>query len=294
MKVFMTEKRALCDELERALFLGSATHCVADIYSVNGGSSPLLMAEVCRLRKESYAGVGVALDDGVGGDDADRDGTYRQLVVWDRERGEIMGGYRYAVGRRARVERLSLSRYMSLSERFVREYLPRGIELGRSFVSPRYQSGGAALTIYALDALWEGLARVVKRESAEYLFGRVTLYNWLGVRARNMLVGYMQHSSPIEEQLMVARAPYRVGMSRQRYSEIFNGDTGCENYRILLVEMRKMGTRIPPLVSSYLRLSPNVRLYDSYKNYDLGGVVESAIMLTISEFYENIKSRYGL
>ena len=290
----MMKKQALHDELEQSLFLGSATHCAADIYSVDGGSSPQLMAEVCRLRKESYAGVGVALDDGVNGDDADRDGTYRQLVVWDRKCGEIMGGYRYSVGRDASVERLSLSRYMLLSERFVREYLPRGIELGRSFVSPRYQSGGAALTIYALDALWEGLARVVKRESAEYLFGRVTLYNWLGVRARNILVGYMQHSSPVEEQLMVARAPYKVGISRQRYSEIFNGDTVHKNYRILLLEMRKMGTRIPSLISSYLRLSPNIRLYDSYKNYDLGGVVESAIMLTISEFYEDVRSRYSL
>ena len=293
MKVFMAKKEALRDELERALFLGRATHCAADIYSVDGGSSPLLLEEVCRLRKESYERVGVELDDGVGGE-ADRDGTYRQLVVWDRARDEIMGGYRYAVGRSARVERLSLSRYMSLSESFVREYLPRGIELGRSFISPNYQSCGATLTIYALDALWEGLARVVKREKAEYLFGRVTLYNSLGVRARNLLVGYMQHSSPIGERLMVARAPYKVGISRQRYSKIFIGDTAPQNYHILLTEMRRMGGRIPPIISSYLRLSPHLKLYDSYKNHDLGGVVESAIMLTISEFYENIKSRYGL
>ncbi len=293
MKVFMTGTKALDDELQRALFLGRATHCNADIYSVDGGSSPLLLREVCRLRKESYEGVGVAMNDGEG-DEADRNGTYRQLVVWDREHGAIMGGYRYAVGREARVERLSLSRYMALSESFVLEYLPRGIELGRSFVSPRYRSCNNSLTIYALDALWEGLARVVKREDVEYLFGRVTLYNSLGVRARNMLVGYMQHSSPIGERLMVARAPYRVGISRQRYSEIFIGDTAQQNYHILLAEMRKIGARIPPIISSYLRLSPYVRLYDSYKNYDLGGVVESAIMLTISEFYENIKSRYGL
>lgn len=293
MKVFMTGTKALDDELRRALFLGRATHCNADIYSVDGGSSPLLLREVCRLRKESYEGVGVAMNDGEG-DEADRNGTYRQLVVWDREHGAIMGGYRYAVGREARVERLSLSRYMALSESFVQEYLPRGIELGRSFVSPRYQSCNNSLTIYALDALWEGLARVVKREDVEYLFGRVTLYNSLGVRARNMLVGYMQHSSPIGERLMVARAPYRVGISRQRYSEIFIGDTAQQNYHILLAEMRKIGARIPPIISSYLRLSPQVRLYDSYKNYDLGGVVESAIMLTISEFYENVKARYGL
>ena len=290
----MIKNRVLGKELERAEFLGRATHCNADIYSVDGGASPAVWAEVCRLRRESYGGVGIALDDGVNGDVADVDGTYRQLLLWDSERCEIMGGYRYAVGREARVERLSLSRYMELSDSFVREYLPRGVELGRSFVSPCYQSGGNALTIYALDALWEGLAQVVKRKAVEYLFGRVTLYDSLGVRARDMLVGYMQHTSPVEEQLMVARKPFRVGLSRRQYNEIFIGNTAQENYRILLSKMRQMDCRIPPIISSYLRLSPTLKLFDSYTNEDLGGVVESAIMLTISEFYDSVKGRYGI
>lgn len=294
MKVFMAENRAIAKELERALFLGRATHCNADIYSVDGAVSPLLLEEVCRLRRESYKGVGIALDDGADGDTADRDGTYRQLVVWDRDRGEVVGGYRYAMGCEARVEQLSLNHYMVLSERFVKEYLPRGVELGRSFVSPRYQCGGNALTIYALDAIWEGLARIVKRESVEYLFGRVTLYDSLGVKARNLLVGYMRHASPVKESLMVARVPFKVGISRRRYSQIFIGDTAQENYRILLSKMRQMDCRIPPIISSYLRLSPTLKLFDSYRNENLGGVVESAIMLTISEFYESVKSRYVL
>lgn len=294
MKVFMAENRAVAKELEQALFLGRATHCNADIYSVDGAVSPLLLEEVCRLRRESYKGVGIALDDGADGDTADRDGTYRQLVVWDRDRGEVVGGYRYAMGCEARVEQLSLNHYMVLSERFVKEYLPRGVELGRSFVSPRYQCGGNALTIYALDAIWEGLARIVKRESVEYLFGRVTLYDSLGVKARNLLVGYMRHASPVRESLMVARVPFKVGISRRRYSQIFIGDTAQENYRILLSKMRQMDCRIPPIISSYLRLSPTLKLFDSYRNENLGGVVESAIMLTISEFYDKVKGRYEI
>ena len=261
---------------------------------INNTATPLLLEEVCRLRRESYKGVGIALDDGADGDTADRDGTYRQLVVWDRDRGEVVGGYRYAMGCEARVEQLSLNHYMVLSERFVKEYLPRGVELGRSFVSPRYQCGGNALTIYALDAIWEGLARIVKRESVEYLFGRVTLYDSLGVKARNLLVGYMRHASPVKESLMVARVPFKVGISRRRYSQIFIGDTAQENYRILLSKMRQMDCRIPPIISSYLRLSPTLKLFDSYRNENLGGVVESAIMLTISEFYDSVKLRYGL
>ena len=294
MKLFTTEKDALCRELQRAEFLCRATHCNADIYSFDGAVAPMLLGEVCRLRRESYRGVGVALDDSADEDSMDRDGTYRQLIVWDNQRGEIVGGYRYAVGREARSERLSLSRYMSLSKVFVEEYLPRGVELGRSFISPRYQCGRNTLTIYALDALWEGLAEVVRRECVEYLFGRVTLYDSLGAKARNILVGYMQYASPVKESLRVARAPYKVGISRRRDSEIFIGDSVQDNYKILLSQMRNMGRRIPPIISSYLRLSPSLKLFDSYKNYDLGGVVEGAIMLTVSEFYVDIKRRYGL
>lgn len=292
MKVFTTKKSGLLKELECATYLCRATHCNADIYSVDGGSSPELMREVWRLRKESFREVGIVLDDV--GDSADTDGSYRQLVVWDRERDEIVGGYRYALGCEASVESLSLSRYMRLSERFVREYLPRGIELGRSFVSSRHQSRGNARTIYALDAIWEGLAEVVRRERVGYLFGRVTLYDSLDERARNLLVGYMQHASPVSDRLMVAHRPFKVGISRRRYSEIFLGNSASENYKILLVQMRNMGCRIPPIISSYLRLSPSLKLFDSYKNYELGGVVESAIMLTISEFYDNVKSRYRI
>ena len=294
MKVLLTKKQNLRNEVENSIFLGRATHCDADIYSVDGTRSPALLEEVSRLRRESYQGVGIELNDGVCGDSADRDGTYRQLIVWDRGRGEIVGGYRYALGREAKVENLSLNRYMILSDRFVDCYLPRGLELGRSFVSPRYQSGGNALTIYALDAIWEGLARVVRGESVEYLLGRVTLYDSLGVKARDMLVGYMRYASPARESLMVARKPFKVGISRRRYNEIFIGESASENYKILLSQMRGMGCRIPPIISSYLRLSPSLKLFDSYSNSDLGGVVESAIMLTVSEFYENVKFRYGL
>lgn len=291
MKLLLIKNMALADELQRAEYLGRATRWDADIYSVDGGSSPNLMMEICRVRQLSYGAVGVALDDGHG-DAGDLDGTYRQLIVWDRERGEIVGGYRYAVGREVVAERLSMSHYYHLSERFKNDYLPHAIELGRSFVSPAYQCGANRLTMYALDALWEGIARVVNSTRAEYLCGRVTLYDELGVRARNLLVGYMQHSSMQTEVLMVAKQPFKAGISRRRYSEIFVGETAEENYKILLLRMRAMRRRIPPIISSYLRLSPSLRLFDSYQNEDLGGVVESAIMLTIADFYEDVKRRY--
>ena len=291
MKLLSINNEALVEELRCANYLGRATRWDADIYSVDGGSSPNLMAEICRVRQLSYNAVGVALDDGRG-DEADLNGTYRQLIVWDRERSEIAGGYRYAVGREVEAERLSISRYYHLSEHFITEYLPRAVELGRSFVAPAYQCGVNGLTMYALDALWEGVARVVKSLQAEYLCGRVTLYDELGVRARNLLVGYMQYGSVLSESLMTAKQPFKTGISRRRYSEIFVGAKPEENYKILLSRMRSMHRRIPPIISSYLRLSPSLKLFGSYQNEDLGGVVESAIMLAVADFYDDVKRRY--
>lgn len=283
---------SLCRELLCATRLGRATHFDATIYSFDGGQLTTLMAEVGRLRMEAFRGVGVDMCEREAVDAADLDGTYRQLIVWDNREHHIVGGYRYAVGRKAEVERLSLYRYFSLSERFRSEVLPRGVELGRSFVSVEYQRRANAKSIFVLDSLWEGLARVVEREHADYLFGRVTLYPALGVRARNLIVGFMRYVFPASERWLVAREPLAVGLSRRWLRRCFVAESPRDNYRILLGRMRKMRRAVPPMISSYMRLSPTMQTFDAYRNDDLGGVVECGIMLTLADLYEDVKKRY--
>lgn len=283
---------SLCRELLCATYLGRATHFDASIYCFDGGQLTTLMSEVGRLRMEAFRGVGVAMPEHEAVDAADLDGTYRQLVIWDNHTGQIVGGYRYAVGCRAKAERLSLCRYFDLSERFRSEVLPRGVELGRSFVNVDYQRGANAKSIFALDALWEGLARVVQRESADYLFGRVTLYPSLGVRARNLIVGFMRYVFPASQRWVVAREPLAIGLSRRWLRRCFVAESPRDNYRILLGRMRQMRRTVPPIISSYMRLSPTMQTFDAYRNDDLGGVVECGIMLTIADIYDDVKKRY--
>lgn len=286
------DRDALVEELRSADYLGRATHCNADIYTFDGAYAPHLMREVWRLRDMSFNEVGVALDDATHGCALDCDGSCRQLVVWDEELKQVVGGYRYALGAEVAPERLSIWRYYSLSQRFVNDYLPLSLELGRSFVSLDYQRGSGHRTIYALDALWEGLGRVVAMCDVHYLFGRVTLYPSLGVRARNLLVGFMRYLYPQREALLLARQPVRMGLSRYRCRKLFVGETIAENYRILISLFRKMRRSLPPIISSYMRLSPTMQTFDVYENGDLGGVAESAIMLTVDDFYDGIKRRY--
>ena len=287
-----SERELLEEELRSATFLGRATHCNSDIYTFDGAQHPTLMREVWRLRDMSFKEVGVVLGDSVNGCASDCDGSCRQLIVWDGSMGEIVGGYRYSLGAEVAPESLSIWRYYSLSQHFVNDYLPSALELGRTFVSPHYQRGVGHRTIYALDALWEGLGRVVMASDVHYLFGRVTLYPSLGVRARNLLLGFMRYLFPSREMLVSAREPIRMGLSRYRCRKLFVGETIAENYRILISLLRRMRRVVPPIISSYMRLSPTMQTFDAYENHDLGGVTETAIMLTVDDFYDGIKQRY--
>lgn len=278
-------------ELRRATCLGKATRWSASIYVFDGARCPRLMREVWRIRDEAYKDVGVALDD-MGGNISDIDGTCRQLIVWDDVMRQVVGGYRYVVGAEVSSDRLAVGRYFTLSERFVNDYLPHSLELGRSFIVPEYQSTSGYHTIYALDALWEGLGRVVMALGVRYLFGRVTLYPSLNTQARDLLIGFMRYIFPPREQLLRARIPLGVGLSRFRCRQIFVGETLGENYRILLSRMRDLQCAVPPIISSYIRLSPSMQTFDTYANGDLGDVAETAIMLTVDDFYEDVKKRY--
>ena len=286
------QRERVVEELQSATYLGRSKHCNCGIYTFDGGRLPNLMHEVWRLRDLSYGEVGVALDDSARRCASDCDGSCRQLIVWDGAAEQIVGGYRYALGSNTDPQHLSIWRYYSLSSRFINDYLPSAVELGRSFVSPEYKCGGEHHRMYALDALWEGLGRVVVESDVRYLFGRVTLYPSLGVRARNLVVGFMRYLFPQREELVSARVPLRMGLSRYRCRKLFVGETIMENYRILMSLMRRMRRVVPPIISSYMRLSPTMQTFDAYANGDLGDVAETAILLTVDDFYDGVKRRY--
>lgn len=292
MRVSTTTIRGLREELRGATYVGRATHCCVDIYTFDGARCPRLMRQVWCEREASFRGVGVALGGDSKGDRADVDGTCRQLIVWDDTRQRIVGGYRYTFCADVEKERLALWRYFNFTPRFEHDYLPYAVELGRSFVSADYQCAIQRNTIFALDALWEGLGRVVVDADVRYLFGRVTLYPSLGARARNLLVGFLRYIFPPRESLMRARQPFTAGVSRYRCGKIFTGETLKNNYKILLSRLRSMHRTMPPILSSYIRLSPSMQTFDCYLNSDLGDVAEMAIMLTVDDFYDDIKQRY--
>ncbi len=265
-----------------------------EIYLFTAAECPALMREVGRLREEAFraAGGGTGEEVDIDAEDLAPDG-YCQLIVWDPAAREIVGGYRFIVCTSEHPRHLSTEHYFRFSDRFRSEYLPRTIELGRSFVQRAYQARQNPKSLYALDNLWDGLgALIVLNPGVKYLFGKVTMYTTYKAVARNALIWFLRRYFPDREGLVEGIRPLRLDLDDPYYEELFTGRNYMENYRILIRKIREFNEHIPPLINAYMNLSPTMRVFDTVSNPDFGGVEETGILVTIADIYPEKRERY--
>ncbi len=288
------EREALLAELTPERFVRATRHASNHIYIFTAAECPALMREVGRLREEAFrsAGGGTGASVDIDREDYAEEG-YHQLIIWDPTHLEIVGGYRYIICHSEHPENLSTEHYFRFSRRFRRKFLPYTIELGRSFVQVAYQRRHNAKSIYALDNLWDGLGAVVARNpSIRYLFGKVTIYTGYNRSARNALLWFLHRFFPDNERLVTARRPLNEEWDNAFYERLFSGRNYKENYKILVRTIRENEESIPPLINSYMNLSPSMRVFDTVRNPDFGDVEETGIMLTIPDIYPEKRARY--
>ena len=256
-----------------------------EIYIFSAAESPALMREVGRLRELAFRGAG-----GGTGEEVDID---EEDIVWDPAAREIVGGYRFIVCTSPYPRHLSTEHYFRFSDRFRKKFLPRTIELGRSFVQPAYQARGNKKGLYALDNLWDGLgALIVLNPRAKYLFGKVTMYTTYKAVARNALIWFLRRYFPDREGLVEGIHPIDLDLNDPYYEQLFCGSTYMENYRILIQKVREFNENVPPLINAYMNLSPTMRVFDTVSNPDFGGVEETGILVTIRDIYPEKRQRY--
>ncbi len=170
-------------ELTPERFLRHTNKADNDIYVVDAHSCPNTMREIGRLREIAFRTAGGGTGKNCDIDEFDMmDPPCQQLIVWEPESKLILGGYRFILGENIKIEigipRIATSHMFKFSPKFINDYLPGTLELGRSFVRLEYQSSRAgAKALYALDNLWDGLgALTVIYPQIKYLFGKVTMY----------------------------------------------------------------------------------------------------------------------
>ena len=265
-----------------------------EIYIFPAAECPALMREIGRLREEAFRGAGGGTGCEVDIDEEDLAGDgYYQLIVWDPTAEQIVGGYRFIVCTTPHPRHLSTEHYFRFSDKFRRRYLPRTIELGRSFVQPAYQVRQNPKSLYALDNLWDGLgALIVLNPKAKYLFGKVTMYTSYKTVARNALIWFLRRYFPDRDRLVEGIHPIALDLDDPYYEQLFTGENYQENYRILIQKIREFNENIPPLINAYMNLSQTMRVFDTVSNPDFGGVEETGILVTIQDIYDEKRKRY--
>lgn len=264
-----------------------------EVYVFTGNNSPALMHEVGRVREITFrhAGGGTGYEIDIDDFDTDPENPQQQLIVWDPDSREIVGGYRFFFFekecRDCDISKLASSAYFNFSDKFMRKYLPHLMELGRSFVHPDYQSGNKGRkSLYALDNLWDGLgAIIIDNHRIKYLFGKVTMYRHFNQKARDMILYFLKRHFDDPEGLVTIKDPADIDIHLESMKQIFRGRSYKENYRILSQEVRNLNENIPPLINAYMNLSPTMRTFGTFINHKFGDVEETGIMITLRDIY---------
>ena len=294
------DKEVLKSELtqERRLRLTNKSH--NEIYVVTAHNAPNVMKEIGRLREIAFRAAGGGTGKSMDIDEYDTmPNPYKQLIVWNPEAEEILGGYRYLFGDEVEFDEhgkpiLATAHMFDFSERFLKEYLPNTVELGRSFVTLEYQSSRAGSKgLFALDNLWDGLgALTVIKPNMKYYFGKMTMYPSYHRQGRDMILYFLNKHFHDADQLITPIRPLELETDPALLEKMFCCDSFKDDYRILNTEVRKLGYNIPPLVNAYMGLSPTMRMFGTAINYGFGDVEETGILIAVDEILEQKRVRH--
>lgn len=265
------------------------------IYDITAHECPNVMREIARLREISYRDGGGATGKAMDIDEMDTMAKpYHQLIVWDPDNQQIIGGYRYLFGSEAEIINgqpfITSAHLFHYSERFIRDYLPQTIEFGRAFVQPMYQKREMGVkALFALDNIWDGIGAIVyNNPELRWMIGKVTIYPGYNETARELIYNYLETYHKGEEGLF---EPYNL-LPIQHIETPFLGTNPQENYHTLQHAVREQGTVIPPMFSAYLNLTNDLQFFGNAVNDELANVYETGIMVDLNAVYPEKKERY--
>jgi len=272
-----------------------------EIYIVTAFDAPNVMREIGRLREIAFRAAGGGTGKELDIDDFDTmEVPYKQLIVWNPENNDIIGGYRYIFGKDVRFDEkgepiiATAHGMFRFSEKFLKEVLPYTVELGRAFVSLEYQSTRmGSKSLFALDNLWDGLgALTVVIPECKYLYGKVTMYPSYLTKARDMILYFLRKHYPDKDNLVMPVTPLQLETDEKELEQIFTGESFKEDYRTLKQEVRNFGLSIPPMVNAYMGLSPTMKIFGTAVNYDFGNVEETGLLIAVDELQDSTRMRY--
>jgi putative hemolysin len=285
------DRRDIKKELKQGELLGETTDG-KKIILFDYQSDSAVMHEIGRLREITFRQVGEGTGKKRDLDRYDRD--YRHLILWDEQELEIAGAYRLA-----EVDTLlnkEDSRGIYSQELFDYNHdvaapiFKAGIELGRSFVSPKYWGKRS------LDYLWYGIGAYLKRyPHIRYLFGPVSLSNSYPEFAKALIVNFYRHYFNDSEGLAKARLPYMIS-DEQDYQVklVITGRDYDSDFKAMKMHLSHMNVTVPTLFKQYSDLCQpgGVKFSDFNVDRDFANCIDGLVMVDLHALKPAKRKRY--
>ncbi|WP_024789581.1 MULTISPECIES: lysophospholipid acyltransferase family protein [unclassified Lebetimonas] len=283
------DKKELKDELKRCEVLGKTTDGKI-IYLYKYSPDSVILKEIARLREYTFRKVG----EGTGKrKDKDKyDYYYDHIILWNEDELEIVGSYRIGNGefiyKKFKEKGFYTNTLYEFGDEFIK-ILPNAIELGRSFVVPKYWGSRA------LDLLWQGIGAYIKsKNNIRYLFGPVSLSTEIPLFAQEMIIYYFDKYYGKNKHLVKAKNPFIVSKnSLEEFNSVFKGGLK-EDFNILRSYLNYYNTSIPTLYKQYTDLCERegASFIDYNVDEDFNNCIDSFVLVDISTIKPQKKKRY--
>jgi len=295
------DRELLKSELTPDKFLRPTNKSGNQIFIITAHNSPNVMLEIGRLRELSFRAGGGGTGEEIDTDKFDyMEKPYKQLIVWDPDAEQIIGGYRFLPGSDVTVDengqpKFVMSHLFIFNEKFVKEFMPYTIELGRAFVQPDYQTTKMGMkSLFALDNLWDGLGALIHSiKGARYFIGKVTIYHNYPIKARELIYEYLSKHFPDPDSLIIPKVPIHASDEIQDLAKtVFTEEKSSDDYKLLIKAVRNEGENVPAMFNAYIGLTDTMRFFGTILDHDFGSVYETGIMVTMDDLLETKKQRY--
>ncbi len=279
----------LYNELKKSPLLGQ-TNDGKKIYLYDYVEDSIVLKELGRLREISFRKVGEGVNKKR---DIDKyDVYYQHIILYDKNELEIVGAYRIGNSDMIFKEFGTKGFYSNTLFQFNDEfmfYLQNSIELGRSFVQPKYWG------TRALDYLWYGIGAYVKANpNIKYMFGPVSISGTFPAIAKDMLVFYYNYYYSSEKNLVEARTPFSYSSHIHDIKEFFTLEDKKRDFKSLKIALSNIGVNVPTLYKQYseLTLDDGVKFLDFNVDKNFGDCIDSFILVEIDKIKDSTKQRY--
>ena len=282
-------RQVLKKELKASKLIGE-TNDGKKIYLFEYFSDSAVIKEIGRLRELSFRKV----NEGVNKKrDIDKyDQYYKHIVLWDEEDLEIVGSYRIGNAQEIYKNYGKDGFYTNTLFPFKKAFervLPDSIELGRSFVQPKYWG------TRALDYLWFGIGAYLKHNpQIKYMYGPVSLSGNYPQYAKELIVDFYSNYFPYKKQFVECLNPFDFETTNIALDDPFEFKDYKNDLKLLKNKLKNIDLSVPTLYKQYGELCKEggLEFHGFNIDPDFSNCIDGFIIVEIDKIKQSKLDRY--